>query len=275
MEVYNLQTFNTSLSKKPYCSDELQLGLRIRPLEQALKYKYIQANDNYIKFLVIDCDHTNGNIYSDAGLPPPNFIVKNKENGHFHYIYALSNPIYKDYLNKAKNLSYFAKIQQIYTTLCQGDVNYINLIVKNPNNDFWQTSLINGFNSYTLDELADYVELPQKITKQKAVGEGRNCYLFDTVRQWAYKNVLFYKENGAKQSDFYNVLLSKLTNLNVFDTAPSLNYNELKAIAKSISSWTWKHFSISKFKEIQSHRAKKPRKMNDEIKEELINVFRK
>ena len=259
--LYDINTFNSSLAKNPYCSDDLAYGLKIRKKEQALNYRYIQANDNYIKFLVIDCDHVNALIWEDGRLPAPNFVVKNRENGHFHLVWALSDPIYKDYINKAKNLAYFAKIQQVYTEICQGDKAYINLIVKNPNHKHWITQNINHFRAYSLDELADYVVLPKTITKKQAIGEGRNCWLFDTVRKWAYKEVLFYKANKAKEVDFYNVVFNKLEKLNMFDNAPALLFNEIKAIAKSISKWTWKHFSAEKFSEIQSNRAKNKKGM--------------
>lgn len=257
MKLYDLNDFNSSLSLRPYCTDELFLGLKIRPFAQAIKHKYIQANDNYIKFLVIDCDHNDFYAWEKAKLAPPNFIVKNPQNGHFHAIWALTNPIYRDYENKAKNLAYFAKIQQVYTALCNGDKNYINLITKNPNHTFWQTVQVNRFYSYTLDELADFVELPKTITKKQATGEGRNCWLFDSVRKWAYREVLFYKNNDAKQSDFYAVVLKKLEKLNCFENAPSLDFNELKAIAKSISKWTWHKFTNQEFKAIQTVRSKK------------------
>ncbi|MGY4675724.1 glycosyltransferase [Ursidibacter arcticus] len=104
MKLYNINNFNSSLADKPYCSDDLSLGLKIRPKQQALTHKYIQANDNYIKFLVIDCDHVNAMVWEDGRLPKPNFIIRNKENGHFHIIWALSSPIFRDYINKAKNL---------------------------------------------------------------------------------------------------------------------------------------------------------------------------
>lgn len=253
---YDLTRFNSSLSPRPYCSDNLGLGLKIRPLAKALSHKYIQANDNYIKFLVIDCDHNDFYAWEGANLAPPNLIVRNKENGHYHAIWALESPIFKDYINKARNLAYFAKIQQVYTNLCKGDKNYINLITKNPNHKFWETVQINRFHAYTLDELADFVELPQTITKKEALGEGRNCWLFETVRKWAYREVIFYKNNNAQLSDFYAVLLNRLEKLNCFENAPSLNFNELKAIAKSISKWTWQKFSAEKFSEIQSRRNK-------------------
>lgn len=253
---YDLTRFNSSLSARPYCSDNLGQGLKIRPLAQALSHRYIQVNDNYIKFLIVDCDHSDFFAWENAKLAPPNLIVRNKLNGHFHAIWALDSPIFKDYINKAKNLAYFAKIQHTYTHLCGGDKNYVGLITKNPNHLAWQTILINRFHAYSLDELADFVDLPKTITKKEALGEGRNCWLFETVRKWAYREVIFYKNNNAQLSDFYAVLLNRLEKLNCFENAPSLNLNELRAIAKSISKWTWQKFSAEKFSELQSRRNK-------------------
>lgn len=273
--LYDLKTFNSSLAPRPYCTDELMLGLKIRPIQQALQHKYVQANDNYIKFLIVDCDHDDFYMWEHAKLAPPNLIVRNRQNGHYHAIWALSQPIYKDYQNKAKNLAYFAKIQQAYTTLCQGDKHYINLITKNPNHQFWETVQINRFYAYSLDELADFVELPRTITKKHALGEGRNCWLFDTVRKWAYREVLFYKQNQATFSDFYNVLLNRLEKANYFENSPALNLNELRAIAKSICKFCWSKFSIERFSEIQKIRAHKQKSLQRKKKniEELRNEF--
>lgn len=272
---YNKNTLISSLPIKPYCSNNLQFGLRIRDKENAITHKYIQMNDNSIKFLLVDCDHTNTLIWEDNHLAPPNFTMRNKENGHFHLLWALSDPIFKDYINKKRNLNYYAKIEQAYTEGCLGDLQYINLIAKNPLHEFWDVWQTNHFYAYSLDELADYVDLPKKITKKQALGEGRNCWLFETVRKWAYKQVLFYQTNGAKEIDFYNVVLNKLEKLNIFEHSRPLEFSEIKAIAKSISKWTWQHFSASKFSEIQSKRSQKRTviKNNQQIITELVNEF--
>lgn len=273
--LYDKKTFISSLAPKLYCADNLQFGLKIRQKKLALLCRYIQANDNYIKFLVIDCDHYNSLIWDEGRLAAPNFVIKNPENGHFHLVWALASPIYKDYVNKAKNLAYFAKIQQAYTEVCKGDKQYINLIVKNPYHNHWKTYQPNFDYAYTLDELADYVELPKTITKKQAIAEGRNCWLFDTVRKWAYKEVLFYKQNHATESDFYNVVLNKLDKLNIFDNAPALLFNEIKTIAKSISKWTWQHFSAEKFSDIQTKRSNQRSsvKKSKIAQMEIINEF--
>lgn len=269
MGLYDLKAFNASLAPKPYCSNDLSNGLKIRAREHAIMHRYIQVNDRYIKFLVVDCDHSNPYIWEDVGLPAPNFMVTDRNKKTSHLIWALKMPIYKDHINKAKNLNLFAKIQFAYTDKCKGDKNYVGLIAKNPNNDFWQTLNINYFHSYELNELADYVELPKKITKKEAMGEGRNCLLFDTVRKFAYKQVLFYKEHADFQT-FFNVVLDKLQKSNVFENSVGVSYKELWHIAKSISKWTWRNFTTEKyqqiFSKIQSNRNKKRKVVKDKIK---------
>ncbi|MDP0344782.1 replication initiation protein [Glaesserella parasuis] len=257
MKVYDKNTFKSSLIsiKKIYCSNELQYGLRLLPTKIALDHKYIQVNnDKAIMFLVIDLDHNNPLIFENVGLPAPNFIVIDKEKSTSHYYYAINKPIYKDYIDNQKALLFFSKIQQAYTKALQGDPLYAGMIAKNPLHHYWKTWNNNHFYAYDLYELAEYVELPKQLTKREAIGEGRNCWLFDAVRKFAYKEVLFYKANEANEKDFYNVILNRLEKLNTF--ALPLDFNELKAIAKSISKWTWAHFSVERFSEIQSARGK-------------------
>lgn len=260
MELYDLNKLNSIITQPNliYATDDLTYGIALQPSSKALKRAYIQANNQKaINLLVLDLDHPNPLIYETVGLATPNFIIRDKSKNTSHLIYILENFITKDYERFGKNLKYFALIQQAYTKALNADPNYTNLIVKNPNNARWLTTNPNPYRAYSLDELADYVELPQKLTKKQAMGEGRNCYLFDTVRQWAYREVLFYKNNQATQSDFFNIVLNKLEKLNYFENAPSLAFNELKNIAKSISEWVWERFSNAEFSRIQSNRRKK------------------
>lgn len=260
IKFYDLNSINSTLSqaKKLYCSDNLNYGLKLLPAKLALAKRYIQANnDHVIQFLIIDLDHDNPLIWEDVNLAAPNFIVRDEIKNTSHLIYAIETAIPKDYINGSKALNYFAKIQQEYTRLLKGDPNYVNVITKNPNHKGWVTTNPHYFYAYTLDELADYVILPERITKKSAIGEGRNCWLFDTVRKWAYREVLFYKNHGANYQDFYQVVLNRLEKINIFPTSTPLDFNEIKAIAKSISKWTWAKFTAEKFSQIQKARRRK------------------
>lgn len=270
----NIALFNQPLHHTLLCSNELDFGTHIRRKAYALKHNYIQFNDKFIKFLVLDLDRVD--CFWDwnyKNLPAPHYIVGNPKNGHCHYIYALAMPICRTDNAKLKPLEYFAKIQQAYTLALKADPTFAGLLTKNPNSAKWRVSQW-AYEPYTLDYLADFVDLPQKITKQDAVGEGRNCYLFQSVRKIAYREVLFYKKHGAKYDDFYRFILAKLEKLNVFNNVPSLDFNELKGIAKSVSKWTWRNFSLAEFSAIQTARShKQTAVLKNKIAKGAINEF--
>ncbi|WP_192844261.1 replication initiation protein, partial [Rodentibacter caecimuris] len=94
--MYTPETFKSSLHHRLLCSNDLTYGTKIRVKEKAIEHKYIQFNDHYIKFLWLDLDHQTTLIWEDVGLPPPNFIIRNKNNCKSHYVWALSSPIYRD-----------------------------------------------------------------------------------------------------------------------------------------------------------------------------------
>lgn len=123
--------------------------------------------------------------------------MQNIENGHCHFLYALETPICKTNNAKPKPLDYFSKIEHTYTEKLNADPDFGGLLTKNPNSKKWRVTVF-PISLYSLNHLADFVDLPPKIPKKEAVGVGRNCILFDAIRKFAYKNVLFYKENGAK-----------------------------------------------------------------------------
>ncbi|MCI3067979.1 replication initiation protein, partial [Escherichia coli] len=64
---------------------------------------------------------------------------------------------------------------------------YSGLICKNPFHLEW---LVMEWReeAYTLDELADYLDLSasERRSFDKHYGRGRNCHLFEMTRKWAY-----------------------------------------------------------------------------------------
>ena len=93
---------------------------------------------------------------------------------------------------RQKPLDYLAKIQAGITRKLRADTGYSGLITKNPMHSDWITHVWRA-EPYELGELADYVELLPLTTKEREVGLGRNCDLFDEVRFWAYKAVRDYR----------------------------------------------------------------------------------
>lgn len=278
MRNYTLQDFNDRLHHTLLCSNNLAFGTMCRKKKFALKHDYIQFNDLFIKFLVLDIDRPASAMdWIDLNLPAPHFVVMNPKNSHCHYIYALALPICRTDNARLKPLEYFAKIQQAYTSVLRADPTFAGLLTKNPNSETWKVAQWATY-PYTLEYLADFVELPKRLTKKNVIGEGRNVYLFNAIRQFAYKEILFYKKNGATQSDFQAVLGAKIERMNVFANSEGLSPNELKNIVKSVSKWVWRNFSAEAFSNIQSHRGKSSAKKRwsdkSKIKAEVINEFK-
>jgi len=77
-----LTTFRSNLPSKPYWTDELQFGLKIRDAETAIKKRYLQYNKpTDLRWLVYDVDRPTAHFDWDHA-PAPNITVMNPDNGH-------------------------------------------------------------------------------------------------------------------------------------------------------------------------------------------------
>ncbi|MEG2695468.1 MAG: replication initiation protein [Acinetobacter sp.] len=240
-----LEQFTARLPNKPYCSDDLNYGVRILPKRLALLKKYIQPNHPYYThFFVFDLDYSTAYIdfyYSMIGVPTPNLIVENPENGHAHYIYQLATPIYKTDASKPKPIQYGNAVYNALRDVLNADVGYTGLITKNAVHEQWRTYTIHS-EPYTLNQLAEHLELTSKqinkpIAPDEAVGLGRNCCVFHTVRKWAY--VAIRKHRGSTYNQWLDAVVAECCSVNAQFTDP-MQYNEVKGIAKSIARWVWK-----------------------------------
>lgn len=240
-----LDHFINTIPKKPYASDDLMYGVKIYSKDAALRKVYLQPNHPYyLHNIVFDLDYSASLVeilYSKTGIPLPNLIVENKENGRSHAIYYLKTPVFKTDASRQKPIIYLNAIQRTLQHVLDADVNYTGLICKNPLNDRWRTNTLRQ-TPYTLDELANKLEIDWKqiskpIKQNEAVGLGRNCYLFHTARLWAY--VAIRKHRGATYNTWLQSVLDHCLKLNEGITEP-LGYNEVKGISKSIARYCWK-----------------------------------
>lgn len=233
-----LSRFAEALPLRPYCTENLSFGLKIRAKRAALKMPYIQHNrPNKISYLTFDVDQEFGAfVPEDMGLPIPSITVTNPENGHAHILYELSCPVYYGSKNQ-RPMRYLAIIQRYFTRLLKSDRGYVGLIVKNPLHNSWRI-LISGI-IYDLDYLAEWVDFEYIFIEENEQYSqlGRNCALFECVRVWAYMEVRHYVSFSA----FQEVVLEKAMYENgvLFDI--SLNFVEVQCIARSIAKWTWNH----------------------------------
>ena len=129
-------------------------------------------------------------IYSKVGIPLPNLLVENPENGKAHLLFQLETPIYKTDASRPKPIIYANAIIKRLEELFDADVGYSGLITKNPFSSEWRVSTLRS-RPYSLNELAlnlvlSWKEVNQPIAKDEATGLGRNCYIFHTARHWAY-----------------------------------------------------------------------------------------
>ena len=240
-----LDQFINTIPKKPYASDNLSYGVKIYSKDAALRKVYLQPNHPYyLHNIVFDLDYSASLVeilYSKTGIPLPNLIVENKENGRSHAIYYLKTPVFKTDASRQKPIIYLNAIQRTLQHVLDADVNYTGLICKNPLNDRWRTNTLRH-TPYSLDELANKLEIDWKqiskpIKQEEAVGLGRNCYIFHKARHWAYCSIR--KHRGKTYGAWLQSVLDHCLKLNESITDP-LGYNEVRGIAKSISRYCWK-----------------------------------
>lgn len=243
--IFDLEKFTDKLPNKPYCSDDLNLGLQVRPKHLALLKRYIQLNHPYYThFFVFDLDYPTAYIdyfYSMVGVPTPNLIVENPANGHAHYIYQLAMPIYNTDASKPKPIEYGNAVYMALRSVLNADINYSGLITKNALHEHWRTHILRE-QPYTLDQLSERLELTagqikKQIKVDEAVGLGRNCCVFHTVRHWAYIEVRQYRAKTF--NEWLESVIDQCSSLNTQFTVP-MPYSEIKGIAKSIARWVWK-----------------------------------
>lgn len=249
--------FKSRLPHRPYCSDDLNQGLLVRPTHTALKYRHIQPNPPLkVAWLVFDLDYRGAAFaWDDAGLPPPTLTVVNPTNAHAHLFYGLTTPVVMSDAARDAPIRYAAALQSAFGLKLHADQGYAGLIAKNPFHDAWHSIWVQHL--YDLGELNEYVDLPKRLPKRDSFGLGRNCTLFDEIRTWAYQQVREFKRNGVGSEQWQMAVQSQAERLKADKFDLPLPLSEIRAISKSIARWTWRQFSPQKFSAIQSARGKR------------------
>ncbi len=202
-------------------------------------------------YLCFDLDYEDSsNAWSTVGLPEPTIVIVNSQNGHSHILYELKDPVYwpcgrNDNKIRRKPIEYFNAIRYAYTEKLKADKDFTHVIIKNPFSGAWDTSWHD--NSYTLKDLASFVELPSKKqyfeNMRNGVYSGRNSELFYIARMWSNANV----RKQIDEQSLFNSLLLYLNNYNSTkivehwpDRGP-LDNDEVDRLAKYVSKWFWKN----------------------------------
>lgn len=245
-----------NLPLKPYCKAK-HGKLRILPKSQAIHYPLVQLNHpDWIRWLVFDIDATDAQTRAeDRGCPEPTFIALNRANGHAHLAYWLEVPVFIAGLKSAKSTAFYDDVKRGLTNRLGADSNYCGLLAKNPLWEGWAVQWL-ATRPYELATLNDALKPGDKRRRKQAeMANGRNAFLFDALSKWAAKTCLRMKHQGMCEELFRERVLSECLKMNALLPKP-LCQSEVKGIAKSVSKWTWKKFTLEKFSAIQSHRAK-------------------
>ena len=251
-----LQYFEENLPHRPYHTDDLAFGLRISGKGRALLARYIQQNQPHAQFwLVFDVDREGAAIdWSDRNAPAPNITVKNPVNGHAHLLYALNIAVRTAPDASVKALKYAAAVERSLCEKLCADVNYSGLICKNPFHLEW---LVMEWReeAYTLDELADYLDLSASARRSidKHYGMGRNCHLFEMTRKWAYRAI---RQGWPAFSQWLDAVIQRVEMYNASLPVP-LSPPECRAIGRSIAKYTYRKFSPEGFSAVQAARGRK------------------
>lgn len=247
-EQQQLALFVDRLPRRPYCTEDLQYGIRMRPLRTALSLPYIQANPPHLRmWMLFDVDREGAAIaWEDAHLPAPAWAAVNRLNGHAHLAYGLSAPVLVAESGRRAPIRFLQGIEGAYRAALQADPGYSGLITKNPAHPLWRM-LYGDPRLWELGELAEYGNvdkyIPRYAKKPEEIGLGRNCITFEFLRQWAYRNIRAAKERGnfvLWQADCnYRGLVRNA------DFAHPMDGREVWHIAKSVARWTWSRFDLA------------------------------
>jgi hypothetical protein len=207
------------------------------------------------KWMLHDIDMPGAALaYRDANLPEPNIITINPDNGHAHTAYLLETGVARSANSRLRPLKYFAAVERGFARRLGADRNYAGLIAKNPMHACWRVEWHRD-KPYTLAELADGLfprDMVRDVEPAQSFGAGRNCTVFDQLRSIAYREVRHFKSEGATYDAWLERCVQRALGLNrQFPQAMMLA--EVRAIARSVARWTWKHFSDSSFRQRQSH----------------------
>jgi Replicase family/Primase C terminal 1 (PriCT-1) len=256
---------------RPYCSDYVGDGLQIRRRGAALQKRHIQLNGPAtLRWMIHDIDRPDAYFaHRDAVVAEPTFIAINKANGHAHAATLLAIPVARHYAAKAAPLRYFAAVELGYARRIGADLHYAGLMVKNPLHPDWRVEW-RGQRATELDELAswlDFEDMAPELSLAATTGAGRNVTLFDDLRALAYREVLRDKRDGNSFDRFHGTLVQVAATINGQFSRP-LPVSEVRAIAKSVARWTWRHFSLEQFSILQTRRIRQ-RWANRDIAEEM------
>ena len=253
------QLFIDNLPRRPYCTNDPHKGQTVRSAETALTFSNIQPNTSgKVVWLAYDVDHPDSaTAWDRLNAPPPTLSIENPDNGHAHLLYALEAPVPRTEAARAKPLFYLAAVQEGLRRKLTADPGYSGHLCKNPLHGRWATQSFAG--TYSMGELSEWLVLPSPDDMKKRVrdpdyaGLGRNCELYERLRQEAYRLVRKFWIPGGLEP-FKDAVRMRAEDLNAEHFTELLPMAEVKSLAASIARWVWENFKPAEFRKIQSVR---------------------
>ena len=267
MSQIELSAIIERLPSKPYVLAEKGAAMVIRSLQSELKrtdHRYIQQNQpNSLSFMVFDID-TKQAIYAHekADILAPSFYTVDKQKTTAHAVYMLDTPVHRNNHSKTSPQRLFATLENIYGTKLGADSGYSGLVLKTPWSGGHSVYMPGeALNTVSLTEMSDYVDFDKYNAEIKAMrgrekviteaySESRNVAVFDIARKKAYTAI---REHwGGRYKDWedscFKLVKDAWSVVSAHNTksAPYL-MSEMKATARSIASYTWKHTTQSSF----------------------------
>ena len=274
------------LARRPRCGKTKDFS-QIRSASHALTHPYIQPNSPvaYAR-LVFDLDwHQPSHPFhkmpvrylaaenaweNELSLPAPSWVAISPEKNSAHIGYELSTPVGRHAHARAHPLNYLAAIETAMGEKLKADAGFSGVLCKNPLNAAWD--FYGGHkHGRELGELAEWVTLPERklgrLNRTPCGEVGRNVFLFDKVRFWAYDH---RKDFGSLRYEIWEqaVIASAIAiNAENYDHLPFLAGRgllpmaECKHVGKSVARWTWLHHGTRRltaaFSKLQSQRGAK------------------
>ncbi|WDE09155.1 replication initiation protein [Thalassomonas viridans] len=241
----------------PFCSDNKTVGNQL-PRREAFKHPYVQLNPPCnIKFFILDIDHEDESLWNNAQVPAPNAVIRNKNNKKCHLLFRVDDILVKSVKEevevRAEPILY---ANAVYYGLCNklkaDRAAFNNLVSKNPFHPDFNTEFIHS-RVYKLKELAEFAEpdwsVYQRGEKENPNPDSRHLSLFHKVRHLAYQQVNQYRLGSDLESFYQRVLKECLAGNHFkgggFREDENLPASSVKAIAKSIATWTWNNYTGS------------------------------
>ena len=275
---------------RPLATNDYGRGVYRQPRNRALELKHIEANSPHsTNLLVVDIDAPDALMRAvwDRDGWRPNWVAENPLNGHGHAIWALKTGVARTEYARRKPLAYGAAVLEGLRRSVDGDPGYAGLMMKNPVHEDWDVKQF-ADEPYALDDLFGHLDdlgfMPpqdwRKRAKRDVSGLGRNCQLFELLRNEAYPAINRYWGDADGYAKHVETLAIQI---NADSFATPLPYSEVKACANSVSRWVttkstmWqagKEASDERFKARQSYRGTRSAIKRSQAKDELIKAAR-